>query len=106
MKRFIRNYSLVALVTIGLPLALVGCNKSSDTDTTSSGATNTPPTAPDTNAAPAPAADTSAPATAPGTNNVPVPADSTKAPETNSPTDNSTNAPAPSEASKTNSSSM
>ena len=77
MKRSLQTYSLLALLTLSLPFALVGCNSSTDSTMTSS---TTPPA--DTNmAAPAPTMDTNTPATS-----APAPtSDSTKPASTNTP---------------------
>jgi hypothetical protein len=68
MKSLLQKYSLLAALTLALPFALVGCNKSADSDTTAP-ASNPPA---DTNMAPA--MDTNAPAS---TNAMAAPADST-----------------------------
>ena len=59
MKSLLQKYSLVAALTLALPFALVGCNKSADSDTTAP-AFNPPPADTTTTA---PAADTNAAST-------------------------------------------
>ncbi len=75
MKCLLHKYSLLALLTLALPVALAGCSKSADSDMTSA---TTPPA--DTNAA---MTNMTMPATNDMSTNAPAPMMDTNAPATN-----------------------